>query len=138
MSSSVYIELRNDISEISRVIDKLEEFGSENKIPGKIITEFALAVDEIITNIISYGYDDNEEHTISVVVFTDDENLTAIVEDEAKQFNPLEVPEADISKTIEERKVGGLGIYLVRKLMDSVEYEYNCGKNIFKIKKKFN
>jgi anti-sigma regulatory factor (Ser/Thr protein kinase) len=136
MNNSLTVELRNNISEVSRVGDILEEYGWENNLPPDAVNALALALDEIVTNIISYGYDDNEEHSITVKIFIKENFLNAIVKDDARPFNPLEMPEVNTDMPVEERRIGGLGIHLVKKMMDSVDYEYCSGKNIFKMKKK--
>jgi serine/threonine-protein kinase RsbW len=136
MSNSFIIKLRNKISEVSRAGTLLEDYGRKNKIPPEIMNTFILAVDEIVTNVISYGYEDMDEHIIILDLQKNSKVLTIVIQDDARRFNPLELPEADTSKSVEERKIGGLGILLVRKLMDSVEYEYKSGKNFLKIKKR--
>lgn len=138
MSTSTRIILKNELPEISRGVDHLEEFGQTNKIPSKIIYDFAMAFDELVTNIISYGYGDNNTHEIIIELKIDDGYMTAMICDDAKPFNPLEQPAVDVSKPVEDRQIGGLGIFLVRNLMETVAYEYKDGRNIFKMMKKTN
>ena len=127
--------LKNDISEIEGLAKAIVDFGKENNLSDKVIYDINLALEEVVGNIISYGYEDNSEHQIIIHFGLRDKELILEVTDDAKPFNPLEVPEPDIEKPIEERQVGGLGIYLVRKLMDKVEYKREQGKNILVMKK---
>jgi anti-sigma regulatory factor (Ser/Thr protein kinase) len=136
MNKELLIKIKNNISEVTHLGAILEEFGETNDISIDLIRKFNLALDEILTNIISYGYEDNNEHIISVDLIKSSDTLTAIIEDDAKIFNPLQVPEPDTSLQVEEREIGGLGIHIVKKIMDSVEYEANGNKNIIKIQKK--
>jgi serine/threonine-protein kinase RsbW len=95
-----------------------------------------LALEEILANIISYGYSDNREHEIRVNLSVEPGKVRVDVEDDGQPFNPLEAPEADTTKPLEERTIGGLGIHLVRKLMDGLEYKRQGEKNLLTIKKK--
>lgn len=73
-----------------------------------------------MSNVISYGYDDREEHKIIVCLLMQQGKLTVEVENDGRPFNPLDAPEPDIEKPLEERTLGGLGIHLVRNVMDLV------------------
>ena len=136
MNSQLTISLKNEISEISSVVEKVEGFCEENLIHPKILNTINLALDEIITNIISYGYTDGKEHIIDLTLLADDKNLTVKIEDDALAFNPLEQAEPDINKPLEDKQIGGLGIHLIRKLLDELEYNRIDGKNVFFMKKK--
>jgi phosphoserine phosphatase RsbU/P len=129
------IDLKNHLSELSKVSQRLSEFGARHHLGPKVVHDVSLALEEILTNVISYGYDDSEEHQILVRLSLEGGNFTAEVEDDGRPFNPLAVAEPDITKPVDERAVGGLGIHLVRKLMDGVEYKRQGDKNILTIKK---
>lgn len=131
------LALKNDISELNNLREFSEVFGQENNISNDIINKFQLAFEELISNIIFYGYDDELPHEISVVFNLDEKSLAVLIVDDAKEFNPLEKEDPDISLSIDERKIGGLGIYLVKSLMDEVNYKRESGKNYFYIKKYF-
>lgn len=131
------LTLKNDISELNNLRELSEVFGQENNISNDIINKFQLAFEELISNIIFYGYDDELPHEISVVFTLDGKSMAVLIVDDAKEFNPLEKEDPDISLSIDERKIGGLGIYLVKSLMDEVNYKRESGKNYFYIKKYF-
>lgn len=131
------LTLKNDISELNNLREFSEVFGQENNISIDIINKFQLAFEELISNIIFYGYDDELPHEISVVFTLDGKSMAVLIVDDAKEFNPLEKEDPDISLSIDERKIGGLGIYLVKSLMDEVNYKRESGKNYFYIKKYF-
>ena len=136
MTEHLEITLQNKLSEIGRFYQILMEFGQQHGLPDKVMHDFNLAVEEILTNIISYAYTDSREHEIKVCLEVRPGEVKAKVEDDGQPFNPLEAPEPDIAKSLEERTIGGLGIRLVRKLMDGLEYKTQADKNLLTITKK--
>lgn len=101
--------------------------------------EIALAVEEIFVNIASYAYAPQVgQAEISVETFPDPPSVTIRFLDSGRPFNPLAKQDADVTLSAEDRGIGGLGIYLVKKLMDDVSYDYEGGKNILTIHKKLN
>lgn len=136
MSKRISIELKNDISEIKRMSQIVEEFCAINDLPPDILFALNLSIEEVLTNVISYGYEDNEEHQILVRMNIKEDEVWVEVEDDGKHFNPLEVQEPDLNKSLEDRPIGGLGIHLVRNYMDGLEYRRNGDKNLLKLKKK--
>jgi sigma-B regulation protein RsbU (phosphoserine phosphatase) len=136
MSDTLEINLKNKVSELDGVNQSLMEFGQRHGLPSKVVHDLNLAIEEILTNIISYGYTDNREHEVKVRLSAQLGEVSVEIEDDGQPFNPLEAPEPDITKPLEERKIGGLGIHLVRKLMDSLEYKRQGERNLLTIKKK--
>jgi anti-sigma regulatory factor (Ser/Thr protein kinase) len=135
MKEHAEIKLRNDLSELHRLHRTLAEFGAQHGLSETVLHDIKFALEEIVTNVISHGYDDNREHEIKVMF--DKEPLAVIVrvEDDGKPFNPLTAPETDTTKSLEERTVGGLGIQLVRKLTEGLDYRRHEGKNLLIIRK---
>jgi sigma-B regulation protein RsbU (phosphoserine phosphatase) len=136
MSDTLEIKLKNKVSELDGLSQTLREFGQRHGLASKVIHDLNLAMEEILTNIISYGYTDNREHEVKVRLSAQLGEVSVEIEDDGQPFNPLEAPEPDITKPLEERKIGGLGIHLVRKLMDSLEYKRQGERNLLTIKKK--
>jgi len=136
--NEAWIELKNNLSELERLSLALEEFGYSHHLPLKTIMDVNLALDEIFTNIVSYGFEDHDEHLISIYLLIKGKELNIRVEDDGTPFNPLEVPEPDLNAPLEERKTGGLGIHFVRKMMEELKYERQQGKNVLLLKKKLN
>jgi anti-sigma regulatory factor (Ser/Thr protein kinase) len=85
-------------------------------------------------NLMNYGFADNQEHQIKVR-FTLAAQFIIEVEDDGPPFNPLEAPAVDITIPLEQRPVGGLGIHLMRRFMDEIEYQSEGGKNILRMRK---
>ena len=129
MSAQMEIRIANRIPEIEQVCEKIEDFGKSIGLDQKFIFALHLALDEILTNIISYGYDDKKTHEIIVNLAIDKGSLVMEIEDDAHPFNPDQAPQPDLDTPLQQRKIGGLGIYLVKNLMDSLHYESSHGKN---------
>ncbi len=134
--NTISIQIKNNLSELESLNKVVAEFAERHHLSSKVLFNLNLALEEILTNVISYGYDDNDEHQIIVRLFLEQGQLTVEVEDDGRPFNPLEAPEPDLNKSLEERSVGGLGIHFVRKLMDNLEYRRQEGRNLFLIRMK--
>ena len=135
MPEQVEIKLHNKLSELASANQTVTEFGRQHGIPENVLHDLNLALGEILTNIISYGYTDSGEHEITVRLSIEPGEMRVDVEDDGQPFNPLEAPEADTTNPLEERAVGGLGVHLVRKLTDGLEYQRHEGKNSLVMKK---
>jgi sigma-B regulation protein RsbU (phosphoserine phosphatase) len=136
MLEPVEIRVHNKLSELDSANQALTEFGRRHGLPESVLHDLNLIVGELLTNIISYGYTDDGEHEITVRLSVESEEIRVEVEDDGKPFNPLEVPEADTTRSLDERAVGGLGIHLVRKLTDGLEYRRHEGKNLLAMRKR--
>jgi phosphoserine phosphatase RsbU/P len=135
MTEHVEIKLHNKLSELASANQTVTEFGQQHGLPDSVLHDFNLALGEILTNIISYGYTDSGEHEIAVRLSIEPGEMRVDIEDDGKPFNPLEAPEVDTTSPLEERAVGGLGVHLVRKLTDGLEYRRHEGKNLLVMKK---
>lgn len=127
--------LKNDIAELEKLSMVLEEVFEENGIAPGVLFQVNLALDELVTNIISYGYPDNSVHEVIIELSFTGNQLVVILSDDGVPFNPLEIPAADIDKSVEEREIGGLGMHFVRKTMDSIVYQRTDGRNILSLTK---
>jgi serine/threonine-protein kinase RsbW len=117
----------------SFIEEQLEAAGFDDKAALKVVT----ACEEIIVNVVNYAYSGGEGDL--EISFVDGGDLIKIIfTDRGKPFNPLEEPEADVTLPADERQIGGLGILMVKKLMDDVQYQYKDGQNMLTIIKKFN
>ena len=104
--------------------------------PMKLQTQIAIAVEEIFVNIAHYAY--SPEVGGATIRITVDDEITVEFEDKGKPYNPLEKYDPDITLDAEEREVGGLGVFMVKKIMDTVEYRHEDGKNVLVISKNIN
>jgi serine/threonine-protein kinase RsbW len=129
------VDLRNHLLDLPRLTDRLTEWGEQVRIPEPLVRQLDLALEEIVTNVIAYAYSDDDEHVIRVDVGVTRGEITAVVEDDGVPFNPLERAAPDTTAGIEDREIGGLGIHIVRELMDSVRYDRVGNRNRLTITK---
>ena len=125
----------NQRSEIGRLSEAVDRFGEEHHLSADDIAAVNLALDEIVINIIAHGYDDQREHQIHVSLALEGEILTIQVEDDGKPFDPLEAPPPNLDLPIEDRPIGGLGIYIVRSTVNEIEHRREGGRNILTMQK---
>ena len=132
----IAVELHNDLSEIDRVQRLVEEHAADWALSPSSLNAINVSLDEILTNIISYGYDDGAAHLIAVrVALEGDGQVTVEVADDGRAFNPLQSPEPDTHAAIDDRPIGGLGIHLVLRLMDEVAYRRENERNILPLRR---
>jgi anti-sigma regulatory factor (Ser/Thr protein kinase) len=132
-----YLEmtLRNNISDLNALIYKLEFFFKENNI-SSILMPTTLILEELFTNTITHGVADGREVFIQVNLNIKKDELIMTYKDNGIPFNVLDLPDPDLTSSIENREVGGLGVHYVKTLSDSVEYEYTEKNNVLQIKKR--
>ena len=133
MSKNILIN--NNLSEIERLSKAVAEFGKKNNLSSEVIYDVRLALEEVVSNIISYGFEDNYEHQISIEMNLQGETLTMKIKDDGKPFNPLEVKSTNLEKPFDEREIGGMGIHIVRKLTDKILYKREKGNNVLQLTK---
>ncbi len=123
------LTLRNSPGELPRLNQAVQAFLESQAAPPN--TEFAvhLAIEEVVTNIIKYGYDDAGAHEIGVTLAREPGRLAVQIEDDGHEFNPLNLPPPDMAAKLEQRKIGGLGIHLVRHTADDLRYQRHAGHN---------
>jgi serine phosphatase RsbU (regulator of sigma subunit)/anti-sigma regulatory factor (Ser/Thr protein kinase) len=129
------IEIGNELTNIDRVIEKFMEFSSANGISGKITNPICMAFDELLTNIISYAYVDGASHEIGIKVSLIQDAVVIVITDDGLPFNPFTREDPDTDLSIEERGIGGLGIHLVKNVMDEAYYKRHVDRNVITIVK---
>jgi anti-sigma regulatory factor (Ser/Thr protein kinase) len=136
MQSHKYsFELKNDLSELETLCQHLHKFGQVSGLSEACVTDINICLDELFTNIVSYGFEDDLEHITRFTMNRNNKVLTLIIEDEGIAFNPLEKKDPEIPDDLIDVRIGGLGIHIVKKLMDDISYQRKQGKNKFTMKK---
>lgn len=127
--------IQNRIGELDGVRDLVSALEQACALPEKIVFDLNVVLDELLSNIIKYGYADSAVHEIHLTLSASDTAVEIGIEDDGKSFNPLTLPEPDLNLSIAERPIGGLGIHFVRKLMDKVAYHRGNDRNYLFLKK---
>jgi serine/threonine-protein kinase RsbW len=136
MGKQTIFTVKNHLAELERVSHLVEEFSARCHVPAKVTFEIKVALDEVLTNVMSYAYDDGREHDIIVRLLNTAGELAVEVEDDGRPFNPLEVAPAEVDKPVAERAIGGLGLHMVRTLVDTLEYRRQPGANLLVMRKR--
>lgn len=130
------LTLHNDVQQISKLADFVDAIAEEASIDPSLAMSLNLALEEAVTNVVMYAYPAGEEGDVDIVAALSDGSLLFTISDKGIPFDPTKKEDADITLGVEERQIGGLGIFLVRQLMDTVEYKRKDGYNILTMKKK--
>ncbi len=127
------------IENIPQIISFVEEYLQDHGCMKKTQMQFDIAIDEIASNIARYAYEKNQPGEISVTIDVDttEKIITMVFSDSGIPFDPLNVPSPDTLISSEERTPGGLGIYMVKKSMDEMTYDYINNKNVLTLRKKY-
>ena len=128
-----------DINELQRVLDFIERCVQELDCPPKAKMRINVAVEEIFANITHYAYSDKMgEVVIESEINFEPKTVTITFVDSGKKFDPLAKSDPDVTLSANDRQIGGLGIFMTKKFMDELSYEYRNGQNIFTMKKDLN
>ena len=127
--------MSNDIEELNKLEPFLNGIFEREHLDMSMLPQIDLALEEAVTNIIMYAYPEGEKGTAELTVEVADGQISATLIDSGTPFNPLQQQEANLDVSLEERKIGGLGIHLIKEIMDVVEYAYEDGRNVLKMKK---
>ena len=133
--SILKLELGRDLSEIDRVNEAFAAFAVQHNVPQTVIRQFKLVFDELLNNTITHAFEDEGEHIIRVTVRSSDDRVTAAIADDGVPFNPLKFGKPMVEASVEEREIGGLGIHLVRNVMDDVRYHREGEENVVTVVK---
>jgi len=136
MDHILALSMRNLASEMNGVQERFAAFASEHAIPESDVQRIGVVLDELLSNVISYGYSDDLEHTIEIKFESLAEELVITIEDDGIPFNPFSTEPPDTSLPLEDRPIGGVGIHLVRNVMDRFHYERRAHRNIVTLKKR--
>ena len=129
------IILANDIKEVRKLNEFIDEIGDEFSLSPELIFNFNLVLEEAVVNVINYAYPKDKHESFHLSAIVNEDSIVFVLTDTGIEFDPTLAPEADITLSAEERPIGGLGIFLIRQIMNEVKYERVDGKNILTLKK---
>ncbi|MEQ1774431.1 MAG: ATP-binding protein [Burkholderiales bacterium] len=127
--------IRNNIGDLESVRDLVSKLECACALPEKTVFDINVVLDELLSNIIHYGYADDLPHEIGVTLSVRNAVVEISIKDDGKAFDPLTAPEPDLTLSLAERPIGGLGLHFVRQLMDDVEYKREDNFNYLLLKK---
>lgn len=132
------ITIKNRLSDIALVQTALKQFADVRGISSHDVMKINLIVDELISNIVSYAYQDDGEHDIEIELGLADNRLSLAITDDGVPFDPSAKDSPDTAVPLEARPLGGLGIHLVKKIADDLSYQRRAGKNVVTVVKRVN
>ncbi len=130
MSANLTLNMEAQLNEIERIRTAVNILSQAEDWPPELLYQIELVLEEIGTNIIKYGKDGERETEIDITLTSDSKSLTMEIVDNGKPFDPFaDAPPPDLDSSVPDRPIGGLGVYLVQKLMDEARYRHEDGKN---------
>lgn len=128
--------LENRLQEVGVLFDRLAAFNRRCGVSEDEAYVLTLVLEEVFTNIVRHGYPAEGGHEVTIRLESSGGAVTAVIEDDARYFDPLQAPVGDLDAPLEERRIGGLGIHLIRTLMDDAAYRRDGGRNVLTLRKK--
>ena len=128
--------LPNDIETIPQLNEFIDSVAEEVGLEMSLTMSLNLALEEAVVNVMEYAYPEGQKGNVEIEVTADQEWMTFVITDTGIAFDPTMKEDADTTLSAEERPIGGLGIFLVRQLMDVIEYKRQDNKNVLTLQKK--
>ncbi len=130
MSAALSLRIATRLDELPRLDAAVEDFAQKQAWPPDLVFQVKLVLEELGVNIVNHGHDDGARHEIEIEIASAADALTIEIADDGRPFDPLtEAPEPDLESALEDRPIGGLGVHLVRTMMDEARYRREEGKN---------
>jgi serine/threonine-protein kinase RsbW len=124
------LEIANDLEGLSRAMESADRFLTDQRVEDEAAFTVRLALEEIVTNILKYAYQDSATHQIAIDLRLSPDRVVLRVSDDGREFDPLAAPAPDLDLPIEDKEVGGVGIHLVKAMAERLSYERVGGKNV--------
>jgi anti-sigma regulatory factor (Ser/Thr protein kinase) len=135
-SAKLSLVLKNDLTELENLGYHIQKFCKLHGLSKKNTFELNLVLDEVFTNIVSYGLDNQKEHLIKIDIQIMSKNVTIRIEDHGKPFDPTAIGKSNLQCSLEDRQIGGLGLHLINHIMSSIIYKRTGDKNVLILTKK--
>ena len=133
MNASFHQTIANDFADLGGLMEGATEFLESQGVDAQAVYRINLALEEMVTNIIKYGYDAPGRHKIEITLNVSEKEVTAVIIDDGHDFNPVLQERNPPADKLEDREIGGLGIHLMKKLLDRMEHRREEGRNILEI-----
>ena len=128
------LTLPNDVQEVPQLATFVEEVCESHGVDMMTTMQLNLALEEAVVNVMTYGYPEGTKGYVDISVQSESDCLTFVISDSGQPFDPTTKGDVDTTLPAEQRSIGGLGIHLVKQLMDSIQYEYKDGHNTLTLK----
>ena len=129
MSAKLRLTIETKLEEMDRLASAIEDFGQEDNWPPDLTFQVNLALEELWLNVVNHGHDGGF-HEVEIELTSEEGAVTIEITDDGKPFDPLQdAPNPSVNAPLDDRPIGGLGVYLVREMMDEMEYKREDGKN---------
>ena len=129
------LTLPNDVQEVPKLAAFVDEICEAVGIDMSSAMKMNLAIEEAVVNVMNYAYPSGTKGEVRIEAKVHEGYVEFVISDDGKPFNPTEVKDADTTLSVEERDIGGLGIFLVKHYMDKVKYKYVDGQNVLTLRK---
>ena len=129
------LRIKNQISELEKVAQFVEEIGEELGLNMELQMNLNLVMEEMVSNVIFYAYPEGEDAEIELLAKSDGKELTFVLSDQGKEFDPTAKEDADLDVNPADRELGGMGIFIVKNIMNKVTYQRLEGKNLLTMTK---
>lgn len=129
------LTLPNDVQEVPQLAAFVDEICESAGIDMGTTMKMNLAIEEAVVNVMNYAYPSGTKGEVRIEASVHEDYVEFVISDDGKPFNPTEVKDADPTLSVEERNIGGLGIFLVKHYMDKVKYKYVDGQNVLTLRK---
>ena len=130
------IKIKNQVGELEHVARFIEEIGEELGLDMELQMNLNLVMEEMVSNVIFYAYPEGVDASIELTAESDGKELTFVLSDQGREFDPTLKDDADIDTNPAERELGGMGIFIVKNIMNKVTYQRLEGRNLLTMKKK--
>ena len=137
LSAEQQLTLTNNIYELERLEPFLMEFFDRHNLDMALLPSVNLALEEVLANVIMYAYQEGTQGEVNLSAKIDNEDILVEIKDMGVPFNPLQQQEVNLDVPLEERQIGGLGIFIIKEIMDKVEYAREDGWNVLRMRKSF-
>jgi serine/threonine-protein kinase RsbW len=132
------ITIKNEVNELENVARFIEEICEELGLGMELQMNLNLVMEEMVSNVIFYAYPEGTQASIDLTAESDGKELTFVLSDQGREFDPTVMDDADIDTNPAERELGGMGIFIVKNIMNQVTYQRLEGKNLLTMKKEIN
>ena len=129
------LRIKNQISELEKVAQFVEEIGEELGLSMELQMNLNLVMEEMVTNVIFYAYPEGDVEDIELLAKSDGKELTFVLSDQGKEFDPTAKEDTDLDVNPADRDLGGMGIFIVKNIMNKVTYQRLEGKNLLTMTK---